>query len=177
MLSEKMTKALSDQVNAEYYSAYLYLSMSAFAEHAGLKGVANWMFVQAQEEMAHGTHIYRYILDRGAAPSFAAISQPPASFSGVDEVFEKALEHEQKVTKSINNIATLAMQENDHACYQFIMWYVNEQVEEEANVSDILAKLEMIDGNKGFLLSLDNELSARVYVNPFPADSALGGTA
>ena len=81
MLSDKLTKALSDQVNAEYYSAYLYLAMSAAADGFGLKGAANWLFVQAQEEMAHGTHIYQYILERGAAPSFAVIEQPPAAFT------------------------------------------------------------------------------------------------
>jgi ferritin len=170
MLSEKMTKALSDQVNAEYYSAYLYLSMSAFAENAALKGFANWLFIQAQEEMAHGTHMYQYILERGAVPSFSAIAQPPVSFSGITEIFEKVLAHEQKVTESINNIATLAMQENDHACYQFIMWYVNEQVEEEASAGDILSKVKMIGENKGLLLNLDNEFAARIFVNPFPAN-------
>jgi ferritin len=168
MLSEKLTKALSEQVNAEYYSAYLYLSMSSFADLAGLKGFANWLFIQAQEEMAHGTHMYQYILERGAAPSFAAIIQPPASFSGITEIYKKVLTHEQKVTESINNIATLAMQENDHACYQFILWYVNEQVEEEASAGDILGKLKMIGENKGLLLSLDNAFAQRVFVNPFP---------
>ena len=177
MLNEKLTKALSDQFNAEYYSAYLYHSMSAFMENASLKGTANWLFVQAKEEMAHGIHIYQYILDRGAVPSFAAIQQPPVSFSGIDDVFEKVLAHEQKVTQSINNIASLAMQENDHACYQFIMWYVNEQVEEESSASDLIAKLKLIGDNKGLLLALDTELAARVFNNPFPTDSKLGGAA
>ena len=169
MISEKLTKALNDQINAEFYSAYLYLSMSAFAEGAALKGTANWLFVQAQEEMAHGANMYRYLLDRGGLLSLAAIEQPTASFTGIDEVFTQVLAHEQKVTEKINAIATLAMQENDHACYQFIMWYVNEQVEEEANVTDILGKLKMIDGEKRALLALDNEFAARVFVNPFPA--------
>ena len=169
MLSKTLTKVLNNQINAEYYSAYLYLSMSAFAENAALKGTANWLFVQAQEEMAHGIHIYQYVLDRGAVPSFAAIAQPPASFTGIDDVFAQVLAHEKKVTKSLNTIATLAMQENDHACYQFIMWYVNEQVEEEANAADIIGKLTMIDGDTRALLTLDTELAARVFVNPFPA--------
>jgi ferritin len=168
MISEKLTKALSEQVNAEYYSAYLYLSMSSFADVTGLKGFANWLFIQAQEEMAHGTHMYKYILERGVAPSFTAIAQPPVSFTCITEVFEKVLTHEQKVTESINNIATLAMQENDHASYQFILWYVNEQVEEESSAGDILSKLKMIGENKGLLLSLDNALTRRVFVNPFP---------
>ena len=176
MLSEKLTKALNDQVNAEYYSAYLYHSMSAYAESAAFKGVANWLFIQAKEEMAHGVHIYQYILDRGATPSFAVIPQPALSYNGIEDVFGKVLAHEQKVTQSINNIASLAMQENDHACYQFIMWYVNEQVEEEANAGDILAKLKMIGSDKGLLLALDTELAGRVFANPFPADSKLGAT-
>jgi len=169
VLSEKLTSALSEQVNAEYYSAYIYLSMSATADGMGLKGVANWLFAQAQEEMAHGTNIYEYILERGATPAFNVIEKPPASFASVNEIFEMTLAHEQKVTKRINDIATLAMQEHDHACYQFMMWYVNEQVEEEASATDILDKLRLIGDSKGLLLSLDRELATRVFVNPFPA--------
>ena len=168
MLSEKLTTALSEQVNAEYYSAYLYLAMSAAADGLGLKGTANWLFVQAQEEMAHGTHIYQYILERGAAPSFAAIGQPPAAYASINDIFEAVLSHEKKVTQRINALATLSMQEFDHACYQFMMWYVNEQVEEEANATAILDKLRLIGNDKGVLLALDNELAARVFVNPFP---------
>ena len=168
MISQNLTKALSDQVNAEYYSAYLYLSMSACAEQLGFKGAAHWLFTQAQEEMAHGTNMYRYILERGAKPSFAEINVPPSDFSGLKQIFEKVLEHEQHVTQSINAIATMAMQEHDHACYQFIMWYVNEQVEEESSASDVLSKLQMIGDNTGLLLALDKELATRVFVNPFP---------
>jgi len=168
MLSEKLTAALSNQVNAEYYSAYLYLSMSAAADGIGLKGTANWLFVQAQEEMAHGTHIYQYILERSAVPTFAAIDMPPASFADISNIFEEVLAHEQKVTKSINAIATLAMQESDHACYQFMMWFVNEQVEEEASATEVLDKLKLIGDNTGLLLTLDSELATRVFVNPFP---------
>ena len=171
MLSEKMTHALSDQVNAEYYSAYLYLAMSAAADRYGLKGTANWLFVQAQEEMAHGTHMYQYILERGASPSFSAIQQPPATFRDAGEIFEMTLAHEQKVTERINAIATLAMKESDHACYQFMMWYVNEQVEEESGAAEVLDKVRLIGDNKGQLLALDNELASRVFVNPFPANA------
>ena len=173
MISEKLAKALSDQVNAEYYSAYLYQSMSAYMENASLKGAANWLFVQAREEMAHGINMYQYILERGALPALRAIDQPPTSFDGIEGIFDTVLEHEQKVTGLINAIATLAMQENDHACYQFILWYVNEQVEEESNVSDLLARIQMIGDDKGLLLALDNELGARVFVNPFPANGKL----
>ena len=168
MISQSLCKALSNQVNAEYYSAYLYLSMSACAENLGFKGAASWLFTQAQEEMAHGTNMYRYVLERGAKPSFAEINVPPSDFSSLRQIFEMVLEHEQYVTKRISDIATMAMQEHDHACYQFIMWYVNEQVEEESSASDILCKLQMIGENTGLLLSLDKELAARTFVNPFP---------
>ena len=169
MLSEKLVKTLSDQVNAEYYSAYLYLAMSASASGMGLKGVSTWMFAQAQEEMAHGTRIYQYILERGALPVFSAIEKPPASYDDIHDIFIKTLVHEREVTKRINAVASLAMKEADHACYQFMMWFVNEQVEEEASASDILDKLKFIGDNKGLLLGLDNELGTRVFVNPFPA--------
>ena len=168
MLSEKMREALSKQINAEYFSAYLYLAMSAAADQMGLKGIANWMFCQAQEEMAHGTRFYQYVLERGAAPSFAAIELPQTVFANAGEMFAMVLAHEQKVTASINQLATLAMQESDHAGYQFLLWFVNEQVEEEASAMEIVDKLKLIGDNTGHLLSLDNELGARVFVNPFP---------
>ncbi|MCL2874635.1 MAG: ferritin [Defluviitaleaceae bacterium] len=168
MMNENLVKILSDQVNAEYYSAYLYLSMSAKADQLGLKGFANWLFVQAQEEMAHGTNMYQYILDRGEMPIFGAIESPLSDFSSVLEMFEKVLSHEQEVTRRINAIATMAMKEQDHACYQFIMWYVNEQVEEESSASDLLSKIQMVGDNKGLLLTLDTELSTRTFVSPFP---------
>ncbi|MCL2862008.1 MAG: ferritin [Firmicutes bacterium] len=167
MLSKNLIKVLSDQINAEYYSAYLYLSMSTWADKEGLKGTAKWLFAQAQEEMAHGTRIYQYVLERGESPTFGIIEKPMTSFLSIQDIFIKTLEHEQKVTKMINEIATVAMKENDHACYQFLMWFVNEQVEEEASASDILDKLKLIGDNKSMLLTLDNELGTRVFVNPF----------
>jgi len=171
MLSEKLTQALSEQINTEYYSAYLYLAMSAAADRLGWKGATNWLFVQAQEEMAHGTHLYEYLLERSASPTFAEIQKPPTTFANIHEIFEMTLSHEREVTRRINAISTLAMQESDHACYQFMMWYVNEQVEEEANAQDILDKLQLIGDDKGGSLSLDNEFAARVFVNPFPANT------
>jgi len=177
MISENLNKALSEQVNFEFHSAYLYLSMSAYAEDAGLKGAANWLYVQAREEMAHGINMYQYILDRDVLPYYSAIEPPPASSSFVKliDVYNAVLAHEQKVTERINNIATLSMKENDHACYQFIMWYVNEQVEEESNATDIINRLRLIGDNTGQLLTLDNELAARTYINPFPGNAKLSG--
>ncbi|MCL2015789.1 MAG: ferritin [Defluviitaleaceae bacterium] len=169
MLSEKLLTALSDQVNAEYYSAYLYLAMSAAATKLGLKGTAHWIFTQSQEEMAHGTNIYNYIIERGETPAFKPIEKPVTEYTDVHHIFNEILKHEQSVTKSINNLATIAMTDADHAAYQFLMWYVNEQVEEESGVSDILDKLKLV-GSGDSLLALDNELGARVFVNPFPAN-------
>ena len=115
--------------------------------------------------------MYEYILERGAAPIFAAIEQPPSEFADMNAIFEMVLEHERKVTQRINALATIAMQESDHAGYQFMLWYVDEQVEEESGVTGILDKLCLIGDNKGLLLTLDNELATRVFVNPFPANA------
>jgi len=168
MISEKLVKALSEQVTAEYYSAYLYHAMSAYAEDKGLSGTAHWLFMQTREEFAHGVNIYQYILDRGAFPTLGAIEAPPNSFESICAVFKEVLAHEQKVTALLNDIASLALEEKDHACYQFILWYVEEQVEEEASARDIIDKLELIGQDSGLLLTLDNELGARTFVNPFP---------
>ena len=173
MISEKLANALSKQVTAEYYSAYLYHAMSAYAESKGLSGTAHWLFMQAREELAHGVNLYQYILDRGALPVLGEIEAPPTSFESICAVFKEVLAHEQKVTAQINDIASLAMEEKDHACYQFILWYVEEQVEEEATASSIIDKLELIGCNSGLLLTLDNELGARTFTNPFPNSAKL----
>jgi len=167
MISEQMTKALSEQVNAEIYSAYLYLAMSATADRMGFKGVASWLYVQFQEEMEHGLHMHQHILERGAAPSHLPIEAPDANFDDLISLYQKVLDHERYVTERINKIATLAMQENDHATYTFITWYVNEQVEEESSADEILQKLKYIKDNIAMILALDAELGARVFVNPF----------
>ncbi|MGI5895463.1 MAG: ferritin [Oscillospiraceae bacterium] len=172
MLSQTLTKAISEQVNAEYYSAYLYLAMSAACDRMGFKGFANWMHVQAQEEMAHGTHMFEHLLDRGAAPAFGDIKAPPSEYSDLREIFEKTLAHEEMVTGLINKLASLAMQENDHATYNFLQWYINEQVEEESTASLILQKLNFIGDNASMLYALDTEMAARTFVDPFAAQGA-----
>jgi ferritin len=172
MIKDSIAKALSEQVNAEYYSAYLYLAMSAYADRAGYKGFANWLFVQAQEEMAHGTHIYQHILGRGASPSFGNIKAPEASFGSIKEVFEKTLGHERYVTELISKIATLAQEEKDHATYNFILWYVNEQIEEEATADEILSKINLTGSHPGLLFNLDAELGARTFTDPFAGTAA-----
>jgi ferritin len=167
MLKENIAKALCEQVNAEFYSSYLYLSMSAYADRAGFKGIANWLYIQAREEMAHGVHMYQYLLDRGVSPSFSEVKAPPQTFGGVTDIFEKVLAHEEGVTEGINNIAALAEKEGDHAAYQFIGWYLNEQVEEESNAGDLLAKLRLAADHPGALYTLDSALAGRVFTDPF----------
>jgi ferritin len=167
MLSDSLTGALNSQLNGEFYSACLYLSMSAYADRLGYKGVANWLYVQAGEETAHGLHIYRHILERGASPCLSELKAPPASWPGIRELFEHVLSHEQGVSAGINNIASLSAEAKDHATYNFILWYVNEQVEEEKNAGDILAKLNLAGDNTALLFHLDSELAARTYTDPF----------
>ncbi len=177
MIKPVLADAISKQINAELYSAYLYLAMSAWADAQGLDGMKNWLYVQYQEESVHGLHLYAYLLDRDAAPAFYPIEKPETSWDSPIAVFEHVARHEAHVTALLNDLATLAMQEKDHATYQFVMWYVNEQVEEEANADKIGKRLGLIGDNKGQLLTLDAELAARTFVNPFPTTGAIPGVA
>ena len=168
MLKQSVEKALNDQINAEIHSAYLYLSMSAWFQHQGLAGCANWMRIQFQEELAHGTHIFDYVCERGAKVQLTSIGEVEVEFNNVVEVFEKVLAHEQKVTALINNLVDIAQRESDHATRSFLQWYVDEQVEEEANAEQILNNLKLIKGEGQGLLMMDRELQSRVFVDPFP---------
>jgi ferritin len=167
MLKEKVLKALNEQVNAEQYSALLYLSMSAWFEDKGLPGFANWMYVQYQEELTHANKIFKYIVERSGKAEVKAIKQMPADFESVLEVVEKTLEHEQHVSELINNLVDVASEERDHATQSFLQWFVDEQVEEEANVTEILDSLKLIEGEgKGNgLFMLDRELRQRTFVD------------
>jgi ferritin len=168
MLKKSLEKALNEQINAELHSAYLYLSMSAWFLSQGLAGYANWMRVQYQEELAHGTHIFDFVCERGGKVKLTPIGEVEIEFDGIVEVFEKALAHEQKVTGMINKLMDIATKESDHATRSFLQWYVDEQVEEEANAEQILYNLNLIKGEGQGLLMLDRELQARVFVDPFP---------
>lgn len=167
MMNQKLTDALSHQVNNEYFSAYLYLSMSAHCDRLGFKGFSNWLYVQAQEEMVHGIHMYQYILERGALPTFSTIAAPEGKYDTFRNMFERVLKHEQSVTSGINKIASLAMSEGDHATYNFILWYVNEQIEEESSAELLLQKFTLIGDNAGLLYALDAELATRMFTDPF----------
>ena len=161
MISEKMQKALNEQVNKEFYSAYLYLAMSAYCAEIGLPGFANWMRLQYEEENMHVTKMYDYILDQGGDVHLKAIEEPPSEFGTPLEVFEKTLEHEQFITRSIHNLMSLAIEEKDYATQAFLQWYVTEQVEEESNVQDILNPLRMVGNDKGGLMMIDQKLAGR----------------
>jgi len=166
MLSAKMLAALNEQLNKEIYSAYLYLSMSAYSTHIGLKGFANWFMVQYQEEMMHAMKFYNYINDQGGRVKLMAIDAPPTEFESPLDMFEKTLKHEQFVTKRINDLVDLSIKEKDHVTSIFLQWYVTEQIEEEANDNDIIAKLKLVGKKGDALLMLDKELAARVFTPP-----------
>jgi ferritin len=162
MISKKMSAAINEQINKELYSAYLYLAMAAQAEALNLPGFAAWFGVQAKEEVGHAMKFFKYLVEQGARVELDGIAKPPVSFKSPGDMFEKTLEHERKVTASIHALMDLAIKENDHATQSFLRWYVDEQVEEEANASAIVAKLEMIGADAGpALLMLDHELGAR----------------
>lgn len=163
MLTKKMEKELNCQINAEFYSAYLYLAMSAWFNEKNLKGFANWMYVQYQEENNHALLLYNYIIERSGSVKLDAIKTPNQSWKSIVDVFSETLKHEQNVTKLINNLTNVALSEKDHATVNFLQWFVNEQVEEEANVIDILEQLKLVEGNGSGVFMIDRELKQRVF--------------
>jgi ferritin len=165
MLKEKMLKALNEQINAEQYSSLLYLSMSAYLNDKGLPGFANWMYIQYQEELTHANKIYKYIVERGSKVTLKAIDQMPIDFDGVIDIFEKTKAHEELVTSLINDLVDIAIEVRDHATQSFLQWFVDEQVEEEANVQEILDTLKLIDGQGNGIFMLDREMRQRVFVD------------
>jgi ferritin len=161
MISKKMLDAFNGQINAELYSAYLYLSMAAHFKAANLPGFANWMTVQWKEETMHAMKFYNYVLNRGGKVKLAAIDSPPTSWKSPLEVFEDTYEHEQKVTGLINNLVNLAIAEKDHASNTFLQWFVSEQVEEEANASALVQQLTVAKDMPGAVFMIDRELAKR----------------
>ena len=161
MISEKMQKAINDQINAEFYSSYLYLSMAAYFEAENYKGFAAWMRMQAEEEKEHGYKLYDYMNDRGGRVVLAAIEAPPTDFKSVQDVYEKTLAHEREVTARINKVNTLALEENDYATTAHLQWFITEQVEEEATAEEILNQIKMVDGKPGSLFYIDRHMAKR----------------
>ncbi|HDT15247.1 MAG TPA: ferritin [Firmicutes bacterium] len=165
MIGGKMAEAINDQINAEIYSAYLYLAMSAWFTEKNLTGFANWMYVQAQEEMTHAMKFYSYNLERGGHVKLPAVEGVRDDFKNPLEIFEEAYGHEQKVTARIDALMDMALAEKDHATVSMLRWFIDEQVEEEASASELVEKLKMIGDAKEQLLMLDKELSARMFVD------------
>ncbi|SDK43315.1 ferritin [Maridesulfovibrio ferrireducens] len=169
MSNKVLEKALNEHLNAEMYSAYLYLSMSAYFSDTGLSGFANWMRVQAKEEQFHAMKFYDYINERGGKVLLTAIEAPQQDWASPLEAVQAVLEHEKKVTALINGLVDLAIDERDHATNIFLQWFVTEQVEEEDNVNEILNKLKLAGTQGNGMFMLDKDLAARVFTPPTAA--------
>jgi ferritin len=150
-LSKKIENAINKQINAELWSAYLYLSMSAYYESINLSGFANWMHVQAQEEVGHAMRFYKHVIERRGRVTVSAIAAVPTTWKSPLHAFEDAFKHEQKVTKMIDDIGTMAAAEKDYATTNMLQWFIDEQVEEELSTDTIVQKLKMIGSNTGGL--------------------------
>jgi ferritin len=162
MSSSKVKQALNKQLNAEFYSSYFYLSMVAYFESHDLQGFAKWFRLQADEEYSHGMKIFDYIHDIGGKVTLSKIEGPKTDWDSVLKVFQETSDHEQEVTKSINDLVDLAIAEKDHATVNFLQWFVSEQVEEEATTQQNVRKMEMIGDSKSGLYMLNRELGSRV---------------
>lgn len=161
MLSKTMQEAINEQINAEMYSGYMYLSMAAYCDDANLPGFANWMRAQAKEELEHAMKFYDYVNERGGRVVLKAIEQPPTEFDSPLAVFEETYKHEQKVTGLIHKLYAQAVEEKDYASQTFLQWYIDEQVEEEDNASSILEQLKMVADSKMGLFTIDRQLAQR----------------
>ena len=172
MISTKLHTAINDQINAELWSAYLYLSMSMDAEAKGYKGVANWFYVQWLEEQDHARILMNYLNSRDAKVTLKPIEPVQTEWNSILEMFTKTLEHEQVVTSLINNLATIAAEDHDFASSNMLVWFVNEQVEEEESAREMIFATESVEGNKYGMYQLDKELAARVYTQASPLSTS-----
>ena len=161
MISPKMQDALSNQIKAELDSAYLYLSMSAYFTENNLPGFARWMHIQSHEEINHAMKFYHFLLERGAKVTLLALDQPPSDFASPLDVLDRTLKHEQKVTNLIYNLYELALQEKDFPSQVMLQWFIEEQVEEESNASQILERIKMTESKSFALLAIDQQLGKR----------------
>ena len=169
MLDKKMQDAINEQINWEFYSGYLYLSMAAQFSELGMPGGQNWMTVQYQEELAHAQKMFDYVTTRGGRVALEAIAKPRTEWTAGLDMFKEALAHEEKVTGRIHELASLALEIKDHATYNFLQWFIAEQVEEEDTASDMVQKFIMAGEHPAGLYQLDKELAARVFTPPAPA--------
>lgn len=168
MLNKKVEEALNAQINAEMWSAYLYLSMAAFCHSNGNPGMGKWFETQFQEEQDHAKIFFNYIISRGGNVALSPIDTVPTEWNSILEVFETTLAHEQKVTSLINDLFALTTAENDYATQSMLKWFIDEQVEEEETAQTIIDNLRMIKDNGYGLYMLDKELGARTYTQASP---------
>ncbi len=168
MISKRLEEAINAQINAELWSAYLYLSMSAYCQDKGYTGIANWFAIQFKEEQDHAQIFYNYLVSRGGRVLLQPIAAVETEWASPLAAFEATYEHEQKVTSLINNLMHIAVEEKDFASQSRLQWFIDEQVEEEESALDIINKLRMLDGNSYGMYMLDQELGARVYTTPSP---------
>ena len=168
MLSNNLYQAINAQINAELWSAYLYLSMAMDADAKGLKGVANWFHVQYLEEQDHARIFMNYLNSRDAKVILQPIAEVSTEWDSVLDMFKQTLEHEKKVTALINNLASVANEDRDFASINRLVWFIDEQVEEEENAREMIAAVEAVEGNKYGMYMLDKELAVRTYTTPSP---------
>ncbi|HCB96113.1 MAG TPA: ferritin [Ruminococcus sp.] len=166
MMNEKVHELLNQQINKEFYSAYLYLDFSNYFEDAGLDGFANWYKIQAQEERDHAMLFYQYLQNENQKVTLEAIAKPDKTFSSHMDVLKAGLEHEEYVTSLINDIYAAAYNVKDFRTMQFLDWFVKEQGEEETNANDLITKMELFGSDPKSLYMLNQELAARVYAAP-----------
>ncbi len=171
-LNSKLAKLLNEQINNEMSSSYIYLAMAAWFEQTPYTGFATWMFNQSREETMHALKFYQYVVDRDAAVVLQPIAQPKADFKNPIDVFEHSLKQEQKVTQQINDLFEVAEQVKDHASKNLLLWYLNEQMEEEKSVRDILDRLKLAGNDPASLLVLDREAGQRKAAAGGEADAA-----
>ncbi|MDA8163237.1 MAG: ferritin [Desulfobacteraceae bacterium] len=170
MIDKEIEKALNDQINAEFYSSYLYLSMAAYFESVDLVGCAQWMKAQTQEELVHAMKMYGFVAGRGGRVRLEAIKGPKKDWSSALNVFEDGLKHEQDVTGRIGSLVELALSKKDHATNIFLQWFVTEQVEEEASFNAVIQRLKLAGATPGGLFMIDRELGGRVFQAASPAE-------
>jgi ferritin len=166
MMNLKIQEAFDRQLNAELYSSYLYLSMSAYFESISLRGFANWMRCQAQEELVHAMKFFSFVNERGGTVSLVGVDTPTNTWNSPLHAFEDAYRHEQKVTALINELVDLALQERDHAAIGFLQWFVTEQVEEESSADEAVQQLRLAGDAGGGIFMIDRELATRVFTYP-----------
>jgi len=161
MISKPMQSAINEQINKELYSSYLYLSMAAYFENTGLPGTAKWMYVQAGEEREHAMKLFEHLVDRGGKVNLTALAAPETDWAGPMAVFKAVYEHEQFVTKSIHELYEVALKEKDYPAQVLLQWFINEQVEEEKNASDVIESMKRIEAHETAVLQLDHQLGKR----------------